>query len=104
MDLRNNEFIRTDVVIVGSGVAGTFAALCLPKDKKVLVITKEKIRESDSYLAQGGVCVLKSIDDFSSYFEDTMRAGHYENNPESVRVMIESSPQIIQTLVDRRAV
>lgn len=100
MDLRNNEFIRTDVVIVGSGVAGTFAALCLPKDKKVLVITKEKIRESDSYLAQGGVCVLKSIDDFSSYFEDTMRAGHYENNPESVRVMIESSPQIIQTLVD----
>lgn len=100
MDLKKNEFIRTDIVIVGSGVAGTFAALCLPQDKKVLVITKEKIKESDSYLAQGGVCVLKNINDFDSYFEDTMRAGHYENNPESVRVMIENSPEIIQTLVD----
>ena len=93
------EFIKTDVVIVGSGVAGLFAALCLPEDKKVLVITKENLKECDSYLAQGGVCVLKSIEDFDCYFEDTMRAGHYENNPESVRVMIESSPDVISTLI-----
>ena len=94
------EFIKTDVVIVGSGVAGLFAALCLPEDKKVLVITKENLKECDSYLAQGGVCVLKSIEDFDCYFEDTMKAGHYENDPESVRVMIESSPEIINTLID----
>ena len=86
------DFIKTDAVIVGSGVAGLFAALCLPESKKVLVITKEDLKECDSYLAQGGVCVLKDIKDFDCYFEDTMRAGHYENNPESVRVMIESSP------------
>lgn len=91
--------IKTDVVIVGSGVAGLFAALCLPKDKNALVITKEDLKECDSYLAQGGVCVLKSIDDFECYFEDTMKAGHYENDPESVRVMIESSPDVIGTLV-----
>lgn len=94
------EFIKTDVVIVGSGVAGLFAALCLPEDKKVLVITKENLKECDSYLAQGGVCVLKSIEDFDCYFEDTMKAGHYENDPESVKVMIESSPEIINTLID----
>ena len=58
------EFIKTDVVIAGSGVAGLFAALCLPPEKKVLVITKEDLKECDSYLAQGGVCVLKNIEDF----------------------------------------
>lgn len=93
------DFIKTDAVIVGSGVAGLFAALCLPESKKVLVITKEDLKECDSYLAQGGVCVLKDIKDFDCYFEDTMRAGHYENNPESVRVMIESSPDVISTLI-----
>lgn len=93
------DFIKTDAVIVGSGVAGLFAALCLPESKKVLVITKEDLKECDSYLAQGGICVLKDIKDFDCYFEDTMRAGHYENNPESVRVMIESSPDVISALI-----
>ena len=94
------DFIKTDIVIVGSGVAGLFAALCLPKNKDILIITKENLKECDSYLAQGGVCVLKDINDFNCYFEDTMKAGHYENNPESVRVMIESSTDVIQTLVE----
>ena len=94
------EYIKTDVVIVGSGVAGLFAALCIPNYKEVLVITKEKLDECDSFLAQGGVCVLKDISDFNCYFEDTMKAGHYENNPEAVKIMIESSTEVIQTLVD----
>ncbi|MCR5207713.1 MAG: L-aspartate oxidase [Eubacterium sp.] len=93
------DLIKTDVVIVGSGVAGLFAALCIPNTKEVLLITKEKLDECDSFLAQGGVCVLKDISDFKCYYEDTMKAGHYENNPEAVRVMIESSPEIIDTLV-----
>lgn len=93
------EYIKTDVVIVGSGVAGLFAALCLPESKDVLVITKENLKECDSYLAQGGVCVLKDLNDFNCYYEDTMKAGHYENNPESVRIMIESSTDVIGTLV-----
>ncbi len=94
------EYIKTDVVIVGSGVAGLFAALCIPNYKEVLVITKEKLDECDSFLAQGGVCVLKDVSDFNCYFEDTMKAGHYENNPEAVKIMIENSTEIIQTLVD----
>lgn len=97
--MKNKEYIETDTVIVGSGVAGLFAALCLPPEKDVLVITKEDLKECDSYLAQGGVCVLKNVNDFKCYFEDTMKAGHYENNPESVRVMIESSPEVIGTLI-----
>lgn len=99
MVMKKENYIKTDTVIVGSGVAGVFAALCLPEDRDVLVITKDELKECDSYLAQGGVCVLKDIDDFNCYFEDTMKAGHYENNPESVRIMIESSPDVIGTLV-----
>lgn len=100
MVMRKKEFIKTDTVIIGSGVAGVFAALCLPDDMDILVITKEDFDECDSYLAQGGVCVLKDIADFKCYFEDTMKAGHYENNPESVKIMIESSPDVIGQLID----
>ena len=98
--MEKGNYIKTDTVVVGSGVAGVFAALCLPEDRDVLVITKDELKECDSYLAQGGVCVLKNIDDFNCYFEDTMKAGHYENNPESVRIMIESSRDVIGTLID----
>ncbi len=100
MGMKKENYIKTDTVVVGSGVAGVFAALCLPENRDVLVITKDELAECDSYLAQGGVCVLKGVDDFKCYFEDTMKAGHYENNPESVKIMIESSQEVIGTLVE----
>lgn len=89
-----------DIMIVGSGVAGLFAALHLPKDKKIAVISKADLEESDSFLAQGGICVLKNEADYFSYFEDTMQAGHNENNRESVDIMIRSSQEVIRDLVD----
>ena len=92
--------IKTDVVIAGTGVGGLFCALNLPQDKEILLLTKAGLEESDSFLAQGGICVLKDESDYDSYFEDTMRAGHYENNPESVDIMIRSSRDIINDLVD----
>lgn len=91
---------HTDFLIVGTGAAGLFCALQIPSDKQVLMITKEDADESDSFLAQGGICVLKSEDDYDSYFEDTMRAGHYENRKESVDIMIRSSQSIIEQLVE----
>ena len=89
-----------DIVIVGTGAAGLFCALQFPEDRNIWMITKETVEESDSFLAQGGICVLKGMSDYESYFEDTMRAGHYENNTESVELMIKSSPDIIQSLID----
>ena len=91
--------IKTDVVIVGTGVAGMFSALKLPRDKKIVIITKEDMRSSDSFLAQGGICVLHDENDYDSYFEDTMKAGHYENRKESVDIMIRGSRDIINDLV-----
>lgn len=91
---------KYDVIIVGSGVSGCFSALHLSSDLNVLLLTKEKLEESDSFLAQGGICVLKEKEDFSSFFEDTLKAGHYENNKKSVEVMINSSQDIIKELID----
>lgn len=88
-----------DVVIVGCGVAGCFAALHLPKNTSILMITKSDLEESDSFLAQGGICVLKNEGDYDSFFEDTMRAGHYENRKESVDMMIRSSRSVINELI-----
>ena len=88
-----------DVLIVGAGVAGMNCALHLPEDMRVLMIAKGGLRESDSFLAQGGICVLRDEGDFDSYFEDTMRAGHYENNPETVRCMIENSRATVDALI-----
>ena len=92
-----NEF---DVVIVGTGVAGLYATLNLPKEKHIALITKSDIERSDSFLAQGGICVLKNEDDYAAFFEDTMRAGHYKNNRDAVNLMIRSSQEIICDLVD----
>lgn len=91
--------MKTDIVIVGCGVSGLYFALNLPKDKKILMITKDDDNKSDSFLAQGGICVLKNDEDYDSFFEDTMRAGHYENRKESVDIMIRSSRDVINDLV-----
>lgn len=92
--------IKVDVVIAGVGVAGLFTAIHLPMDTKVLMICKEDMESCDSMLAQGGICVLRDADDYDAFFEDTMRAGHYENRKESVEIMIRSSRDIIDQLLD----
>lgn len=91
---------KTDIVIVGTGVSGLFCALNLPHEKNIIMITKSDCESSDSFLAQGGICVLHDDEDYDSFFEDTMRAGHYENRKESVDIMIRSSRAIIDDLVN----
>ena len=91
-----------DVIIVGTGAAGLYCALNLPERKRILLITKQEADQSDSFLAQGGICMLRGEDDYQNYFEDTMRAGHYENNARAVDLMIRSSNSIIRDLVERK--
>ncbi len=91
---------ETDVVIIGTGAAGLFCALHFPKTTNILMVTKDEVDQSDSFLAQGGMCMLRDEDDYDGYFEDTMKAGHYENNKESVEVMIRSSKKIASELID----
>ena len=91
--------VDCDVFVVGAGAAGLNCALHLPKDCDVLTIAKGGLKESDSFLAQGGICVLREEGDFAGYLEDTMRAGHFENNEETVRCMIGQSPSVIGELI-----
>ena len=90
---------KADILIVGCGAAGLYCALHLPKDKEIVILSKDDVENSDSYLAQGGICVLKSEEDYEGYFEDTMKAGHYENRKESVDIMVRSSRKVIDDLI-----
>lgn len=89
-----------DVVIAGCGVSGLYTALHLPADWKVVMLSKEDLASCDSMLAQGGICVLRDPADYDSYFEDTMKAGHYENRRESVDIMIRESRPVIERLLE----
>ena len=55
--------MKTDILIIGAGCAGLYCALHLPKDREILLITKDKMEHSDSFLAQGGICMLKDESD-----------------------------------------
>ena len=91
--------MKTDVLIVGSGCAGLYCALNLPKEKEITVITKSKAENSDSFLAQGGICMLMEESDYDAFFMDTLKAGHYENDKKSVDIMIRSSEEILKDLL-----
>ncbi len=91
--------LSCDVVIVGCGVAGLYCALNLPRELSVVLLAKTAVDECDSMLAQGGICVQRDDGDYAPFFEDTLRAGHFENRPESVDVMIRASRSVIDDLL-----
>ena len=91
--------MKTDILIVGSGCSGLYAVLNLPEELDIMLITKSDFESSDSFLAQGGMCTLKDPSDYDSFFEDTLKAGHYENDQKSVEIMIKSSPDVVKDLV-----
>ena len=69
-------FHNFDVVIIGSGIAGLYAALHIDPTLKVALVTKENLKKSNSYYAQGGIAaVLSPTDNFESHIEDTLTAG-----------------------------
>lgn len=88
-----------DVLIAGCGVAGLYAALNLPASCRIIMLSKGRVDECDSMLAQGGICVLPEAADYQAFFDDTLRAGHGENRRESVDIMIRSSRSVINDLV-----
>ncbi|MDD3223217.1 MAG: L-aspartate oxidase [Clostridium sp.] len=90
--------IYTDVLVVGSGVAGMFAALNIDKKYKVTVISKTKSSECNTYLAQGGISKARDKDDIDLFVQDTIKAGQGKNKSEAVRVLAEESIYNIKML------
>lgn len=99
IDIDGCDQVSCDVLIVGCGVAGLYAALNMPQNLSVEMICKEDVASCDSMLAQGGICVQRDDDDYDPWFEDTLRAGHYENRHESVDIMIRESRALIDDLI-----
>ena len=97
--LKKKVCMKTNVLIVGRGCSGLYTALNLPQELHITIISKDTLEHSDSFLAQGGICMLKDESDYDSFFEDTLRAGHYKNNKISVDLMIKSSPDVIKDLI-----
>lgn len=93
-----NEFF--DIVIIGSGVSGLYSALNLRKDLKILVVCKDKITITNTYLAQGGISVAKDKNDIQLFIEDTLKAGQYKNDIKAVRVLAEESADNIKELIN----
>ena len=90
----------TDVLVIGGGVAGLRTALGIPESLRVLVVTKDEVRESNSTYAQGGIAgVLDPEDDFENHIADTLAAGKGLCDPEVVELMIREAPQRISELV-----
>ena len=85
---------RYDVIIVGTGAAGLYAALSFPKDVSVLLLSKKELTLSNSSLAQGGVaCVLDTIhDNYKLHITDTLVAGKYKNTLKAVEKLVEEGP------------
>ena len=88
-----------DVIVVGTGVAGLYTCLNLAKEKKILLLTKDEVLNCDSYLAQGGICTLLDEKDYKPYFEDTLKAGRFENDLIAVHDMLVQSKTIISDLI-----
>jgi L-aspartate oxidase len=91
-----------DVVVVGCGVAGLYGALNLRQDLHVLMICKRELTLSNSALAQGGVAAVLDTehDSINSHFNDTLIAGGFKNNTDSVDILVNQGPQEVQKLME----
>ena len=96
------DLLHTDILIIGSGVAGLYAALQFPRERRVTMLCKREMGLSNSSLAQGGVAaVLDRLNDSPElHYNDTMIAGGQKNNPAAVQVLVNEGPDDVRRLME----
>ena len=92
--------IRYDVIIVGAGVAGLYAAMNLPKERKVLLINKRETFKCNTFYAQGGVALSRDEADIPLHIKDTLEAGSGLCDIDAVNVLSENSRKAIDDLIE----
>ncbi len=99
--LENFETHTTDVAIIGSGIAGLYAAYNLNPALSCVIFTKENTDTSASALAQGGIAVVSESDDtFEYHFKDTIKAGAGLCDEDAVHTIVEEGPWDINKLIE----
>ena len=93
--------INTDIVIVGGGLAGIYTALNIDSSKRIDIIVKEDLPDTNSRLAQGGIAGELDLkpDNLSSHVQDTLKAGSFLNNEEAVTVLVSEASKNIKQLM-----
>jgi len=92
---------KYDVLIIGAGIAGLYAAMNLPSSKKVLVICKDVPWECNTFYAQGGMVTALDEDDILLHVKDTIEAGAFYNNREAVEIMSRTSLETTADIIDK---
>ena len=91
-----------DVIIVGCGAAGLYGAINLPSDCRILLLCKQDLTLCNSDLAQGGIAGVYNSpgDSIELHEHDTMVAGGFQNNPETVHILTTHAAHEIQAILD----
>jgi len=93
--------IKTDFLVIGSGIGGLSYALKVSEVGEVVIVTKKQDTESNTNYAQGGIASVFSKDDsFELHIQDTLKAGDGLCNPEVVRRVVEAGPGCVEELVN----
>lgn len=96
-----NEPIKTDFLVIGSGIAGLSFAKKVSAFGQVLLVTKKGTAETNTNYAQGGIAaVMSSVDSLSSHIEDTFRVGYGLCHREVVEIVIREGPTCVQELMN----
>ena len=84
-----------DYIIIGSGIAGLYAARYIPKNKKVLIVCKKSPWQCNTFFAQGGIASAVDDDDIALHVKDTMKAGVELNDKDAVEFLSKNSIETI---------
>jgi L-aspartate oxidase len=97
---KHTPHLFTDILVIGAGIAGLRAALEVPSDLDVLVVTKDSIQQSNSTYAQGGIAGVMSAEDrFENHIEDTLVAGAGLCDRDIVELVVRDAPAQINDLI-----
>lgn len=99
--MRRKKIVNYDVIIIGTGIAGLYAGLNLPKNKNVLLINKRESFKCNSFYAQGGVALAVNDDDIGPHKQDTLNAGDGLCCEDAVNVLSTNSRRVIDDIIER---
>ena len=90
---------KFDIIIIGAGIAGLYAAMKIPKSMKALVVCKDIPWECNTFYAQGGIVTALNKDDIPLHIQDTLNAGANHNDNKAVEIMSKESLKIREELL-----